>query len=205
MKFKTLCHHCNNGLLGAKYDPALIGFVNSVARLVNAPIDLPSELSVKAQPQAIARAVIGHMAAQGVDRYLKGALTEQVRDYMLDDALPLPGGMNIFYWAYPYRSHVMYRDAAFADLRTQAVFAMWVLKFFPIAFMVTWDEHSATLPVSVGTLASWRNAEYGHMAELPIRLFGTPSEHWPEAPSDTHLVAFGQEAMHVQERRQERA
>ena len=48
VKFKTLCHRCNNGLLGAKYDPALIGFVNSVARLLNAPIDLPSEVSVSA-------------------------------------------------------------------------------------------------------------------------------------------------------------
>lgn len=205
VKYKTLCHRCNNALLGAKYDLALIDFVNSVAMLLNASIELPPEVRLNGQPQAIARSVLGHMAAQGVGRYKKGPLTEAVRDFMIDESLPLPDGISIFYWAYPYRSHIMFRDAAYADLRTEATFAMWVLKFFPIAFMITWDEPTGPMPIAVQSLTPWRHAEYQTIAELPVRLFGTPHEQWPEAPSDTHIVAVGQEAIHVQERAQARS
>ncbi|GAB3100517.1 hypothetical protein GCM10027159_24160 [Lysobacter terrae] len=34
VKYRTLCARCNNALLGGRYDPVLIGFVNQVSGLL---------------------------------------------------------------------------------------------------------------------------------------------------------------------------
>ena len=93
VKFRTLCGRCNSGLLGTEYDPALIRFVGTLRQALQSTLHLPPVLSVECQPQAVMRAVLGHMMAQGLDRYLKGPLTEYIRDYMLDRSLPLPTGL----------------------------------------------------------------------------------------------------------------
>lgn len=61
VKYRTLCHRCNNTLLGATYDPEFISFVNHVAALFNSQIALPEVLSVPGQPQAILRSLLGHI------------------------------------------------------------------------------------------------------------------------------------------------
>jgi hypothetical protein len=196
VKFRTLCHRCNNSLLGAEYDPPFIAFVNQIAQILRSTIALPSTLPIPAQPQAILRSLLGHMAAQGVDRYEKGAITETLRDYFLDTALPLPEGIRVFYWAYPHRSHVMVRDAAYLELGHGKPFALWFLKFFPIAFLVAWDE-PGRLPFPVQQLHHWGELPYEAEVELPVSLRPLPPELWPEAPTETSVIVYGQEALNV--------
>lgn len=196
VKYRTLCHRCNNTLLGATYDPPFIGFVNQIARLLNSTLALPDVLSVSGQPQAILRSLMGHLAAQGVDRYRKGPHTEALRDYFVDSSLPLPEPLHVYYWAYPYRSHVMARDAAYVDLGIGNPFAIWFLKFFPVAFMVCWDNPH-NFPYPVQSFEPWRNATYLSMVDLPIQLRPVPPEYWPEAPTEHSVLAFGAEAINV--------
>lgn len=196
VKYRTLCARCNNNLLGLNYDPPFIQFVNDIADHLKSYRDLPQEIWVRAQPQAIMRALLGHMSAQGVDRYLKGPLTEPVRDYFLDKTLPLPAGLHLYYWAYPHRPHVMFRDAAYLDIPAGKPFAMWVLKFFPIAFMVAWDEpHGLIYPIQ--TFEPTRAVPYETVVEVPLRVWQRPPMHWPEAPTDRSVTVYGQEAIHV--------
>jgi hypothetical protein len=136
------------------------------------------------------------MSAQGVDRYLKGPLTVEVRDYFLNDTLPLPTGIKVFYWAYPHRVHVMFRDAAYAHIPSGKPFALWLLKFFPLAFLVAWDE-PVGLKYPIHSLESWRTAPIDHIADLPLSLFNVPPLFWPEAPSDESMLMYGQEAIHA--------
>lgn len=196
VKYRTLCGRCNNAILGARDDPPFIAFVNSVATLLQSTMVLPDVLSVSGQPQAIARSLLGHLSAQGVGRYRKGPHTEALRDYLLDETLPLPEPLHIFYWAYPYRSHVMARDAAYIDLGAGKPFAVWFLKFFPIAFMVAWDQ-PGDLPFPTQSLDPWRAASYNTEIDLPVRLRPLPPEHWPEAPTDHSVLALGSEAINV--------
>ena len=79
-------------------------------------LHLPPVINVRRKPQAILRTIVGHISAQGVNRYLKGPLTEKVRDYLLDTSKPFPSGLHAYYWAYPYKPHVMFRDAAYLDI-----------------------------------------------------------------------------------------
>ena len=196
VKFRTLCHRCNNSLLGGLYDPAFIQFVNRVSTTLRSTLSLPDVMWLSGQPQAIVRSLLGHCAAQGVDRYPKGPETEEVAAYMLDSSLPLPERLRVFYWAYPHRSHIMVRDAAYLDLRSGKPFAFWLLKFFPIAFMVAWGEHSP-MPFPIHTFDEWRHAPFSAEVEIPIRLRPLTPEHWPEAPLDTTILTYGREAISV--------
>jgi len=196
VKYRTICARCNNNFLGTKYDPELIYFVNSVGQLLRSPIHLPPVLTVRAKPQSILRSLVGHMSAQGVDRYEKGNLTEALRDYFLDPTLPLPNGLNAFYWAYPHRSHIMFRDAAYLDIRVGNPFAFWMLKFFPIAFMITWDKPTP-LDHHISTFESWRNIPFDAAVDIPITLRPIPPVHWPETPTDYTMILYGQEAVYI--------
>lgn len=196
VKYRTLCHRCNNTLLGTKYDPAFISFVNSVGAFLKSSLHLPARVSVKGQPQAILRSLIGHISAQGVGRYPKGPLTEAVRDYFLDISKALPAGLRAYYWAYPYRPHVMFRDAAYLDIPSGATVAIWVLKFFPIAFLLAWGEPKG-LAYPMETFETWRNAPYHMEVDMPLSLRPIPPMYWPEAPTDSSVLLYGQEALYA--------
>lgn len=194
VKYRTLCHRCNNGLLGAKYDIAFNQFVNATGNYLKSSLELPPVVSVKGHPQRIMRAILGHISAQGVDRYLKGPETEEIRDYFLDETLPLPDSLNIYYWAFPFNRQVLVRDCAYLDLNVGKPVVIWLMKFFPIAFMVTWKE-PAGYNFQMPNLAVWGREPIDHEVELPLPLNGIVEPYWPEAPTESSIVTYGQEAV----------
>lgn len=194
VKYRTLCGRCNNSRLGAYLDNDLIMFVNQVAKYLQSPLQLPEIIQLKAKPQKIMRAILGHLAAQGVNRYNKGPYTEMVRDYFLDDLLPLPDSINIYYWVYPYNNQILTRDCSYLDFRVGSPVSIWFAKFFPLAFLVTWSEpldYNFTLP----NLADWRSLRIDDVVELPIPLNLNLSSHWPESPSEHSILLYGEEAI----------
>lgn len=194
VKYRTLCHRCNNTLLGTEYDPAFIAFVNGVGQLLQSTVALPHTLHISASPQRIMRALIGHLCAQGVDRYEKAEMTMPIRQYMLDPTESLPDSLNVYYWPYPYKHHVMARDCGLLDLKTSQNIVVWFLKFFPIAFLVTFDE-SEGQRLSLPCMSTHRHLGIDDHVELPISLSKLPHPYLPEAPSDTSIVFYGDEAI----------
>lgn len=194
VKYRTVCGQCNNGLLGAKYDPALISFSNQLTTILKSTLDLPSRLYVRAQPQAILRSLLGHISAQGVSRYPKGPQTEPIRDYFCDQSKPFPIGLHAFYWAYPFRPTVLMRDVAYCDLTNHNSFMLWMMKFFPVALAVTWDEPKG-FEFPVHSFEQWRGVSFSTVVDLPIDIRPLIPEHWPEAPTNNSLLLVGQEAI----------
>jgi len=194
VKYRTLCPRCNNSLLGARYDPGLRDFVNQVANCLRSPLHLPESTTLAGEPQKIMRAVLGHLSAQGVDRYLKGPNTEAFRDYFLDETLPFPDGLRIYYWVYPFQPQVLVRDCAYLDTANGQPVALWLMKFFPLAFLVTWQDQ---LPnrFDLCNFDPWRHSGIDDRADLPIRLRPIVHPNWPEAPTDNAVLLYGQEAM----------
>ncbi|MBB6557469.1 hypothetical protein HNP48_000133 [Acidovorax soli] len=170
--------------------------MNEAARHLRSPLSLPETIVIRGRPQAIVRSLLGHMSAQGVDRYLKGPLTEPLRDYFLDETKPLPADIKVFYWAYPHRVHVMFRDAAYAHLPSGKNCMIWLLKFFPLAFLLAWDE-PVGLNHTIHSFEPWRDVAIDHVADLPLNLYGVPPLFWPEAPTRESILMYGQEAIHV--------
>lgn len=140
------------------------------------------------------RAVLGHLSAQGVDRYKKGPDTETIRDYLLDQRSVLPEALNIYYWVYPSQSVILVRDAAYLDLRNSKPFVAWFIKCFPLAFLVAWDA-APQFSFPVHELGPWRDVSFEYETELPVRLRPLPPDNWPENPSDSHVIVNGREAV----------
>lgn len=194
VRYRTLCHSCNNTYLGTRYDPAFIDFVNTVGSYLKTELYLPSSVDTEIEPQKIMRALLGHLSAQGVDRYDKGSDTLPIRDYFLDTSLSLPDFIRIYYWAFPFNNHVMVRDCCYLDLRTKTPFVIWFVKFFPIAFMITFRQPEE-LRLNLSELSCWRDESYDFKTIEKVLLRNFPPQFWPEAPSDKNFIMYGQEAV----------
>jgi len=193
VKYRTLCARCNNEFLGGRYDPALIDFVNLVAGLLASPLSLPSRMVVQAKPGRIVRAVWGHLAAVGVDRYPKGPDTEALRDFFFDESLPVPEGINVYYWVYPYRRQVLIRDAGITDMRGPSHATYWLMKFYPLAFAVWRPARGYGL--NFRDLATRCPPTPDAVVDVVVELGKLPHELWLEAPTDTQAILFGRDSM----------
>jgi hypothetical protein len=192
VKYRTLCGRCNNELLGGRYDLALIDFVNRVAGLLESNLSLPSEMTIPAMPGRIVRAVWGHLAAVGVDRYPKGPDTEALRDFFFDESLSIPDGINVYYWVYPYRRQVLIRDAGITDMRGPSHATYWLMKFYPLAFAVWRSEGSYGL--NFRDLAALSPTP-GAVVDVRVELTRLPPELWLEAPTDTQAIMYGRDSI----------
>lgn len=139
VKYRTLCAQCNNLLLGHRYDSALIAFSNEVGNYLTSNIVLPDVTKLSVQPQKVMRSVIGHLSAQGVGRFGKGKYTHEIMGYLIDSDSLLPESLRVYCWVYPHKTQVLIRAAALRNLKTHQGVAFWLLKFFPLAFFVTFD------------------------------------------------------------------
>jgi hypothetical protein len=191
--YRTLCGRCN-GLLGTDYDPALASMCAQVREIAKSSLRLPQEVRLEIAPDAVMRSVLGHLAAQGVGRYLKGELTEPLRDYILDSARPLPPSLRVHYWLYPHRRQVLIRDAALLYLRTRAVFAFWLMKFFPVAFFVTINEPAQPV-FQLRNLENYRDVPAAVVDHLYLPIRNLVPGVWPETPTDESVILYGPEAV----------
>lgn len=149
------------------------------------------------EPQKLMRAVLGHMCAQGADRYLKGPETEPIRDYLLDESHELPESIRIFAWPYFDTRQLVIRDAAYLDLSVGKPFIFWLTKFSPIAFMATFGQ-PAELQLYVPELSIWRASGINHQSRLAMNLKNRKHPWWPEAPTDNVALTYGEAAIAVE-------
>lgn len=191
--FRTLCARCN-GLLGRDCDPALAEFCEQVRAMANSTLQLPAAIPVEIAPQAVMRSVLGHLAAQGVGRYAKGPITEPLKDYILNRALPLPAPIRMYYWLYPHRPQVLIRDAVRSHLSTKTLVSFWLLKFFPLAFLVTLDEPSER-QFRQHNLDTYRGVTIESRQSISVQLRPLVHPMWPEAPGDDAIILYGPEAL----------
>lgn len=193
VRYRTLCARCNNHLLGLTYDPALASFCNEVAKLVDSSLVLPALLYVPGFPQRIARAIFGHIAAQGVGRYRKGEHTESMRDWFLDETAPLPVAIRFAYWLYPYRQQILMRDAAIMHMPTSQGSMVWMLKFYPMAWAMFWDPKYPAL--GVRDLNPFLHLPPTNLVDISVDVAPIIHPRWPEAPTDETFLLMGAEAL----------
>lgn len=193
VKYRTLCARCNCALLGGRYDPVLIDFTSQVSRLLASNLTLPATMTVPTKPALLMRAIWGHLAAVGVDRYLKGPRTEEWRNFFLNATLSVPAGVNFYFWVYPYRRQVLVRDATCMDISNGGKAMYWLMKFYPMAFAV-WMDHD-TWALSYRNLASYRTSNPDDVVDVMVDLEPLPHELTLEAPTTTQAIMFGRDAI----------
>jgi hypothetical protein len=193
VKYRTLCPRCNNALLGARYDPALIDFTKLVSNFLASNLALPTTMNVRTKPALLMRAIWGHLAAVGVDRYLKGPRTEEWREFFLDETLHVPSGTNFYYWIYPYRRQALVRDAGALDISTRGNAMYWLMKFYPLAFAVWMPQNHWQLPYR--DLVTYCGSDPDHTVDVMIDLAPIPHELILEAPTGTQAIMFGRDSI----------
>ena len=200
VKFRTLCGRCNNSLLGANYDIAFNDFCQKTASYLKSSLALPRKLYIKGKPQKIMRSLIGHLCAMGINRYGKNLHYENLKSYLLNQDELLPSYLDIYYWVYPYGTRVLVRDAAIKDFRVPDPASIWLMKFFPIAFLVIWDKPRGYQYPQLPNMARWGHLGADDEMELPVHLDIVPDESWPELPNDERMIIFGEWAIGVSEK-----
>lgn len=197
VKFPTLCGRCNSTLLGTRYDPALIEFVNGIDQFFRQPAGgiIPRVVDISGRPHRIMRSVLGHLCALSRDRYLKGKHTELVRDYLLDETKDFPEPLRFYYWIYPDAQQILIRDFVYMQFGEPEPVMAWLMKFFPIAFMITWDEKPDDRRFVMNEMTPWRG--YGNIdtsVGIPINVTQKIHPMWPECPDDNGMSAYGESA-----------
>jgi len=197
VKFRTICAKCNNTLLGAEYDPALIHVAKEIDQFLsalNAGVVIPGHTSVRVKPQRLMRAVVGHLLAADVGRRADGPWDGPLAQYFLDQSRPLPSDAHIYYWLYPYRQQLLTRDAVYLSLASHdkgkdSTYFM-LLKFFPLAFMIC-DGAPNCYRFNLPSLTMHGALPIDGEVEMPVYFKSVRHELWPEAPTEQHVILYG--------------
>lgn len=194
IKFKTLCAHCNNNLLGIQSDPSLISFANEAKTLLKSHLCLPESISVQTRPNRMCRSVVGHLLAAHLDGHRAGTLTSSLTDYFLEPTAILPENIDIYYWLYPYSDQVIVHGAGLMrDLGSSfAVFSL--MKFFPLSFLFIVDKPSGW-HFEYPCMRQYLSTNPDELVFMPIDLVNIPHQRWPEMPTSRDAVMHTDNAM----------
>lgn len=191
--YRSICTRCN-GLMGNDYDPVLAQLCAQVRSVANSSLLLRPMTRLTTKPQAVMRSILGHLMAQGINRYAKGPLTEPLRDYMLNQTASLPAPIRFYYWFYPYREQVLVRDAGRLEIAIKTSLVFWLMKFFPLAFFITFNEPNDRVYV-LANLDEYGNEPFECVREIVLPIFPLVHAKWPEAPNDGSLILYGEQAL----------
>lgn len=190
VKFRTLCNECNNSHLGTNYDLEFIDFTNRAKAYMTSKIQLPRVMKIKAKPQKIARALYGHLSAVGVDSYNENENNLRMKEWFLDENLAFPDCFKIYYWPYPYKKQILIRGAGLRNLKVKDSAYIWLMKFFPIAFLIVWDNPKGYEYPNLSNFHNFKNMVGNEEVEMPIILRNIPHERWPECPENHSMLAY---------------
>jgi hypothetical protein len=194
--YRTLCAHCNNTLLGKHCDPALAHFCAQIRSAYEAP-GWPIRFTAEITPQKVMRSVLGHLSAMGVGRSENGKMTQPLRNYLLNCEEPLPRAIRIYYWLYRSPIQVLVRDAAVGWPGNGITpFTFWLMKFYPLAFLVTFNEPEKRA-FSLTALDQYGSLRSEAKRVVPVELYPMIPDSFPEIPTNRegHMILYGEEAV----------
>ena len=196
VKFRTLCSVCNGDKLGFLYDPELINLSNQVHDYLTSSVALPYETKFNTVPDRVVRSVLGHLMAIGVGLEPRGSLYELASQLVQHPELEIPGDLNVYYWLHPYNYQVAIRQFGFLPKNSDSHVFAAVLKFPPLAFMVTYQQ-KGNYHLPFYDLVNYIEGN-GQTNEIPMsfRESDRPRSDFPEAPcdSDMYFALHGQDS-----------
>ncbi len=189
LKYRFICEDCNNKL-GTRYDIELNKFTLSLSMFLKSTLQFPLVIKFKVKPVKLIKAVLGHILSckENID---ESVFDKKVRDYLFDDNAKLNNDIKIFYWIYPYNESRIVRDFLLLRWRNgEKVRAFCqVLKYFPIAFLVTNQSKFDDL----NELTIFKNFPIDKEIEIPIKLHDKKENDYPERVDDNTVLFMTKE------------
>ena len=188
VKFRTLCPKCNNDELGSKLDPVLNDFSQTISNFLKTNIILPSIIEIETKPTALIRAVLGHLLAAKIEKD-DSIIDNKIRDFIFDYSKPVPKGINLFYWIYPYNDIVIFRDFLMPSVRSSyselSLFS--VLKYFPVAYLLSNNDTYGNLP----SLTKYRKLGADQIIKIKVNLKNIKKHDWPDCVDPGNFIIGG--------------
>lgn len=212
IKFQTVCSHCNNTLLGGRYDPEIKRISSEVGKLVRASfktgLTLPSTITVPVKTHSLMRGIIGHLLAatksHDQNKPLPGfdkGFYKDLRDYFLNEDLPLPPNVEIYYWTYPFHEQVIVKGLGIGLPKGGAFVFGDLIKFFPLAYFVA-EKEKSNLELAVPKIMGDGCNDTDCEVPLHIALDTVPPIGWPEMPEAMHYTMMPYELSVVAQARE---
>lgn len=193
VKYRTLCAKCNNERLGRGYDPTLISLTNDIRVYLESALHLPAEMRIPIKPNRLVRCVVGHLLAHGVGEHRNGTIMERLTDYFLNESLPFPEELKLYYWVYPFNDQVIVKGAGVSLHYWNSFAVFMLLKFFPLSFFFVFDEPPVwKLPFE--RLDTMLTNRIDDEFIISVNFTGLPPQRWPEAPGKSGMVLYGEGA-----------
>lgn len=159
-KFKTICHECNNSILGGCDDEIAKvnkNLTNKIYEYFTFAQNIYPIVTADVNALKYSRAMIGHiLSATSVNDCKKEPFTTTyftpLQDFVLGKTNDISNTHDIYYWFMPSRRHISSKYIGMWSEGKQS--ALSLLSFFPIAFMVTekgkgiYPSHASKLEMS---------------------------------------------------------
>jgi len=196
VKFRTICSHCNNVKLGATYDSELISLCKEVSTYLRVVIEtglyVGQRRKFNTKPQRVAKAIIGHLLAGCIpEDYeqppLSAPFPDALRKYFLNEGDTFPENMTVYYWLHPSRRQVIMSYFAYCDIRSKDIIMASVIKFFPMAFLVVWDQ-PASVKINQNRLLPFNTFPLNEISQIEIDFARIPPSIWPETVGDNNYL-----------------
>jgi len=192
VNFRTICEKCNSNVLGSLYDPALVSLANSISTYLFSQIARPNGTKFRTNSALVSKAVSGHILSIGVDHFPRGEMGDALAEFVLDPSAAPPKELGIYYWLYPYWDQVSIRCFSYLVRFCTPPLTVSLLKFCPIAFMLTWDaDESFNFPYP--NLVSYISGGNGD-AEIPLNFRIIPPHRYPEMPGKSGVALHGRDS-----------
>lgn len=197
-KYRTICKECNNDRLGLNYDPELKKFTDEVSLFLKSQIELgihfPFEQRFEIKIQSVLRAIIGHNLAGFIfNNQAKPPPTKPfpkaLRDFFLNESSILDPRVRIYYWLFPVYDQIHVKSCAKTTFGRKDFFIWDLLKFFPLAYWITWDKPNSNI-IPHNELTKYISPEPDKIISIPINFSDIPHRHFPETPEDDEIMLF---------------
>jgi len=183
IKFETICESCNNKL-GHDLDAGLKSFTSNITEELSKPIPINKTLLIECFPSTVIRSILGHILAAKTETD-NVTPDRKIRSFLFDYSKPIHKDIHVFYWFYPFANIRITRDFVMPISQDeQGNIKMGfcnIIKFFPIAFLVTDVVSYAQLP----NLNQYRNFSVRIKVKIPLSIGNIHEEGWPEIPSNS--------------------
>lgn len=196
LKFRSICAHCNNVLLGGRYDPELKRIATSIGQVVKARFSagstLPQRLAVSVKTHLLLRGIIGHLlaahASPDQSKSLPGfgeGLYRAMREYFLEETLPFPANLCVYYWLFPSEHQIIMQGLGISYNEGNSGIVGDLIKFFPLAFYVV-DESIGDGQLPVPKIVGDGCNDLACSVDLHLDFSNVPPLDWPETPTSHH-------------------
>ncbi|MEB3310633.1 MAG: hypothetical protein VKJ02_10400 [Snowella sp.] len=199
LKFRSICHYCNNTRLGKNFDPYLNDFSRNVAQIIklNKNIYLPSSFPVTLKPQRVARSVIGHLLAAEIRENMQSPLEsvpmkDAMRDYFLNTPQDLPSELTLYFWPYWLNRRVLLRGVYIADnadvsSTKENCLVGDFLKYPPFCFFLAFNISQKSHQKFARFEILIRSHRLDQDGEALINMNTIPP-NWPESPRKNEIL-----------------